>query len=107
MLDEALGRAGHMRAVANNGPDGIALAAQFRPDVAVLDIGLPGMDGYELARRLRASYPQIRLIALTGYGQNSDVEAATAAGFDAHCAKPVTTTTLLAHIDSPLDATAQ
>jgi CheY-like chemotaxis protein len=107
MLEEALGRAGHTLAVANNGADAIARAADFRPEVAVLDIGLPGMDGYELARRLRALYPHIRLIALTGYGQNSNVEAATAAGFDAHCAKPVTTTTLLAHIDSPRDATAQ
>ena len=50
----------------------------------MLDIGLPGMDGYELARRLREICPDIRLIALTGYGQASDHEAALAAGFDAH-----------------------
>ena len=53
------------------------------------------MDGYDLARRLRAAYPQIRLIALIGYGRAGDLEAATAAGFDAHCAKPITTAALL------------
>jgi CheY-like chemotaxis protein len=65
----------------------------------VLDIGLPGMNGYELARRLREIYPDIRLVALTGYGQASDQDAAMAAGFDAHSAKPVTMSTLLGLID--------
>jgi CheY-like chemotaxis protein len=59
------------------------------------------MHGYELAERLRRSHSRIRLIALTGYGQIGDVDAATAAGFDAHCAKPVTTAALLVHIESP------
>ena len=58
------------------------------------------MDGYDLARRLRAAYPQIRLIALIGYGRAGDLEAATAAGFDAHCAKPITTAALLELIGS-------
>ena len=57
------------------------------------------MDGYELARRLRDICPDVRLIALTGYGQASDHDAALAAGFDAHCAKPVTISTLLGLID--------
>ena len=100
MLRSALLHAGHAVAVAGNGPEAIAIADGFRPDVGVLDIGLPGMNGYELARRLRKSHSRIRLIALTGYGQIGDVDAATAAGFDAHCAKPVTTTTLLEHIES-------
>lgn len=100
MLRSALVHAGHAVEVAANGPDAIAIADGFRPDVGVLDIGLPGMNGYELARRLRRSHSTIRLIALTGYGQIGDVDAATAAGFDAHCAKPVTTTTLLEHIGS-------
>jgi CheY-like chemotaxis protein len=65
----------------------------------VLDIGLPGMNGYELARRLRASHPGIRLIALTGYGQSWDLEAAAAAGFDAHLAKPIMTNVLLERIE--------
>ena len=100
MLRSALLHAGHAVAVAGNGPEAIAIADGFRPDVGVLDIGLPGMNGYELARRLRKSHSRIRLIALTGYGQIGDVDAANAAGFDAHCAKPVTTTTLLEHIES-------
>jgi CheY-like chemotaxis protein/anti-sigma regulatory factor (Ser/Thr protein kinase) len=63
----------------------------FDPEVAVLDIGLPEMDGYELARRLRQGTPpfQGKLIALTGYGQQQDVENAMSAGFDAHLTKPV------------------
>jgi signal transduction histidine kinase len=101
MLRSALVHAGHAVAVAANGPDAIAIAAGFLPDVGVLDIGLPGMNGYELAQRLRRSHSRIRLIALTGYGQMEDLDAATAAGFDAHCAKPITTTVLLDHIESP------
>jgi CheY-like chemotaxis protein len=75
----------------------IELAGAFKPDVAVLDIGLPEMDGYELARRLRAADPPFRgkLIALTGYGQQQDVERALAAGFDAHLTKPVEPDVLL------------
>jgi CheY-like chemotaxis protein len=101
MLRTALGDAGHTLAIANNGDDALAVAGQFRPEVGVLDIGLPGMNGYELARRLRTFNPDIRLIALTGYGQAGDVEAAMAAGFDAHCAKPVTTAWLLELIAGP------
>jgi signal transduction histidine kinase len=100
MLRSALVHAGHVVEVAGNGPDAIAIADKFRPDIGVLDIGLPGMNGYELARRLRTSHTGMRLIALTGYGQVGDVDAAAAAGFDAHCAKPVTTTALLEHIQS-------
>jgi CheY-like chemotaxis protein/anti-sigma regulatory factor (Ser/Thr protein kinase) len=99
MLESALRHAGHLPAVAANGPDAIERAAEFRPDVAVLDIGLPGMNGYELARQLRAAHPGIRLIALTGYSQTKDLEAAAAAGFDAHCAKPITMPLLLDRID--------
>jgi signal transduction histidine kinase/ActR/RegA family two-component response regulator len=99
MLRSALVHAGHAVVTGANGPDALAIAAGFGPDVAVLDIGLPGMTGYELARQLRLSDSRIRLIALTGYGQLGDVDAATAAGFDAHCAKPITTTALLAHIE--------
>jgi signal transduction histidine kinase len=65
--------------------------ATFPPEVMLLDIGLPGMDGYEIARRVRAmpGGPQIRLIALTGYGQTDDRRKALAAGFDEHLVKPV------------------
>jgi len=98
MLSSALVGAGHVVAIAENGPDALAMVAEFRPNVGVLDIGLPHMDGYELATRLRALHPDIRLIAVTGYGRPSDVAAAAAAGFDAHCAKPITVATLLDEI---------
>ena len=95
MLQSALEAAGHDVVTAANGPDALAAASKAAPTVGILDIGLPGMDGYELARRLRAICPDVWLIALTGYGQASDHDAALAAGFDAHCAKPVTISTLL------------
>ena len=95
MLQSALEAAGHDVVTAANGPDALAAASKAAPTVGILDIGLPGMDGYELARRLRAICPDAWLIALTGYGQASDHDAALAAGFDAHCAKPVTISTLL------------
>jgi CheY-like chemotaxis protein len=65
----------------------------------LLDIGLPGMDGYELARQLRRSHPLIRLIALTGYGQPADAQTAERAGFDRHCTKPVEIASLLEQIE--------
>jgi signal transduction histidine kinase len=100
MLRGALEQAGHSVAIAADGPAALAAAAASAPEVAVLDIGLPGMSGYELARQLRQRYPRIRLIALTGYGQPADAEAAARAGFDLHCAKPIAISALLAHIDA-------
>jgi signal transduction histidine kinase/ActR/RegA family two-component response regulator len=82
---------GHEVRCAHEGAQAIVLAMDFRPDVALLDIGLPRMDGFELARRLRAR-PEMRdtrLIALTGYGQAEDRSRALAAGFDDHLTKPV------------------
>jgi signal transduction histidine kinase/CheY-like chemotaxis protein len=96
MLLAALEAAGHEVTAAVDGPAALAVvAAGCEPAIGILDIGLPGMDGYELARRLRERCPAMRLIALTGYGQVSDHDAALAAGFDAHCAKPVTISALL------------
>jgi signal transduction histidine kinase/ActR/RegA family two-component response regulator len=100
MLRTALGQAGHVLATAGTGPEAIEVAAGFHPDVGVLDIGLPGMDGYELAKHLRAAHPDIRLIALTGYGGTADVAAAETAGFDAHQVKPIAMSALLALIES-------
>ena len=76
---------------AHDGPSALALVEGFRPELALLDIGLPVMDGYELARHLRqrSDADPIRLVAVTGYGQKSDVERAFAAGFDQHLTKPV------------------
>ena len=83
--------------------EAIAHAAAFRPDVCVLDIGLPGMDGYELARRLQRSGLRSRYVALTGYGQASDRERSAAAGFHVHLTKPVQLDPLLDAL-KPLDA---
>jgi PAS domain S-box-containing protein len=82
---------GNTTCVAHDPLDALAKVEAFKPDLAVLDIGLPVMDGYELARRLRhiPSIPGLRLIALTGYGQPSDRERAVSAGFDEHLVKPV------------------
>jgi CheY-like chemotaxis protein len=61
----------------------------FKPDAVLLDIGLPDMDGYQVAHRIRGIGPSVRIIALTGYGQAEDVQRAWDAGFDAHMVKPV------------------
>jgi AhpD family alkylhydroperoxidase len=84
-------RAGHDVAIANGGPDALALLERFRPSVAVIDIGMPVMNGYELAARIRAQRNGERpfLIALTGYGQANDHERGRAAGFNEHLVKPV------------------
>lgn len=79
---------------------GLEEAAWFEPDVAVWDISLPGVDGYEAARRLRelADGQKILLIALTAHGTPEDIEAAMKAGFDRHVRKPVDINTLLSEI---------
>ncbi|HEX5122823.1 MAG TPA: ATP-binding protein, partial [Rhodanobacteraceae bacterium] len=81
---------GHEVACAYTGEDALVLAPAFRPDIALLDVGLPRMDGYELASRLRAmpGFERVCLVALTGYGQPGDRERALAAGFDSHLVKP-------------------
>jgi PAS domain S-box-containing protein len=92
VLAEALDDLGYATSVAYDGPSALEAAAEFTPDVALLDIGLPIMDGFELARRMREerrASPELRLIALTGYGQRTDRERSAAAGFDRHLIKPV------------------
>src|SRR5262249_47711230 len=82
-LADILHELGHMPTVAEDGPTALAKAAEFKPHVALLDIGLPVMDGYELARRLREQpeMRRVRLFAITGYGQESDRIRSRAAGF--------------------------
>jgi two-component system, chemotaxis family, CheB/CheR fusion protein len=81
---------GHEVAVAHDGPGALALAESFAPESVLIDIGLPGMDGYELARRFREQprYRDLVLVALTGYGREEDRYAAHTAGFDDHLVKP-------------------
>jgi CheY-like chemotaxis protein len=81
---------GHEVEYALDGDSGLAMARKMRPEYVLLDIGLPGVDGYEVARRLRAEFGDaIRLIAVTGYGMEEDRSKAQAAGFDLHLLKPV------------------
>ncbi|HUG22197.1 hybrid sensor histidine kinase/response regulator [Piscinibacter sp.] len=90
-LAELLTLEGHTAGIAHDGPATLAYAARERVDAFILDIGLPGMDGTELARRLRGM-PEADgalLIALTGYGQDADRRKSTQAGFDHHLVKPV------------------
>jgi PAS domain S-box-containing protein len=80
---------GHEVRTAHDGLSGLKAARSYRPQVVFLDIGLPGLDGYELARRLRAEVGGgMKLIAVTGYGQEEDRRRALEAGFDAHLVKP-------------------
>jgi CheY-like chemotaxis protein len=86
-----LGSLGHQVEVAHNGTRALELAAKNPPDVVLLDIGMPGLDGYEIARRMREAnqgHP-MQIIAVTGWGQPSDREKSRAAGFDEHLVKPV------------------
>jgi CheY-like chemotaxis protein len=82
--------AGHEVCESTDGQAALEAAARFAPDAVVIDIGLPRLDGYELARRLRQRGVATRLVALTGYGRTEDKQRAQEAGFDAHLVKPVT-----------------
>jgi CheY-like chemotaxis protein len=86
---------GYLVRSASDGPRGIEIAHADAPDAVLVDIGLPGLDGYEVARRIRAlGGRQPYLVALTGYGQAEDRRRAGEAGFDAHVVKPVDPTEL-------------
>ncbi len=110
MLCGTLRLKGYIVQSANTGPEGLRIAREWRPDIALLDIGLPGLDGYEIARRLRSDNviplaasegvvgtggvktggtgARMKLIAITGYGRDDDVAHARDAGFDGHMVKP-------------------
>jgi CheY-like chemotaxis protein len=89
LLAEALRLSGHEVRVCHDGLSAIAVANELVPQVAFLDVGLPGMDGYALCRHLVGLPNRPRVVAVTGYGQVSDRERAFAAGFDLHFVKPV------------------
>jgi CheY-like chemotaxis protein len=95
LLGRALAEHGWNTRVAVDGPSALAAALEFAPQVALLDIGLPLMDGYEVGRRLRER-GAIHLVALTGYGQRADRRRSRAAGFAEHLVKPVDLKTLRA-----------
>jgi signal transduction histidine kinase len=104
MLGEILRAAGHDVRTAADGPAALELAKEFRPELAVLDIGLPAMDGYELGSRLllQLGPPAPVLFALSGYGQESDRAKSEAAGFALHLVKPLDAASLLSAIEDRL-----
>ena len=88
---------GYVVESAADGAAGVEIVRTKRPTVALIDIGLPGIDGYEVARRIRdLGPPQPHLVALTGYSRPEDRERASQAGFDAHLVKPIDPTALAA-----------
>ncbi|MDQ2971033.1 MAG: response regulator, partial [Acidobacteriota bacterium] len=90
-LSDFLRALGHSVRTARDGASALEEASRLRPEIVVLDIGLPDMDGHEVARRLRAqaNLRSSLLVALTGYGQESDRQLSREAGFDHHLVKPV------------------
>jgi signal transduction histidine kinase/ActR/RegA family two-component response regulator len=116
MLQELLEVGGHSVWAAADGPHGVETILQVGPDIAFVDIGLPGFDGYEVARRLRARGATVPLVALSGYGRQEDRQLAKQAGFDAHITKPVDVARFYAAMaslapssrqDAPLNARAR
>lgn len=100
-LGELLAMRGHLVEVCTTPSHALSVVREFLPDVAILDIGLPGMSGYELAEQIRSSmgaYP-CRLIAQTGYGQQGDIARSADAGFERHMVKPICPQQLLALIE--------
>jgi CheY-like chemotaxis protein/anti-sigma regulatory factor (Ser/Thr protein kinase) len=95
MLRRLLELSGHEVAEADDGPTAVAQALALAPDAVIVDVGLPGLDGYEVAARIRAGGGRMRLVALTGYGRDENRRRAAAAGFDAHLVKPVDRTRLM------------
>jgi CheY-like chemotaxis protein len=89
-LREVLAFGNHVIEVAYNGPEGLARAREFKPEIVLCDIGLPGMDGYQVARAFRAdeALKGVYLVALSGYALPEDLQRAAEAGFDRHLAKP-------------------
>ena len=95
-LAQVLSLDGHVTEPVYSAREALVRAPPFRPDVVLLDLGLPEMDGYEVARRLRAmtGFSSVRVVALTGYGQSEDVRRCREVGFDAHLTKPIDFTAL-------------
>ncbi|MDQ3297694.1 MAG: response regulator [Myxococcota bacterium] len=95
---------GHDVRVSHEGNNALALVREWTPEIAFLDIGLPGMDGFELCRELGKLPARPRIVAVTGYGQPNDRERGRQAGFDAHFVKPVSLHDVQAAVDA-LDTT--
>ena len=90
VLEMLLEESGHEVRTAHDGPTALEAALDYRPDVVLLDIGLPGLDGFEVAKRMRQQpvLQNVVLVAMTGYGQETDRQRSQEAGFDHHLVKP-------------------
>ncbi|HEX5059463.1 MAG TPA: response regulator [Kofleriaceae bacterium] len=99
LMGEALRMVGYTVRVAHEPTEALAMLDDFTPDAALLDIGLPGIDGYTLAGELHRRLPALPLIAITGYGQANDRARAVAAGFAAHFVKPASIHDLVAVLE--------
>jgi len=100
-LSWLLAEQGYSVHIAHDGAGGLQAAHDFKPDILLLDIGLPGINGYELGRRLRADgFASAYMVAITGYARDSDVASSHDAGFDCHFAKPVDLDNLIAKLSS-------
>jgi CheY-like chemotaxis protein len=91
LLQQLLEMMGHAVKIAHDGREAVRMAGEFRPDLGLFDIGMPGMNGYELARAIR-EIPELRktvLVAVTGWGAKEDRERSREAGFDHHLTKPI------------------
>jgi CheY-like chemotaxis protein len=104
LLLEILSMEGYAVRVARRGRDAVATAREFKPQIALLDVGLPDMDGFALARLLKADpdpeLQQIRLVALSGYAQSADTKSSKEEGFDHYLVKPVDVEQLLSLLES-------
>ncbi|HXW05779.1 MAG TPA: ATP-binding protein [Vicinamibacterales bacterium] len=109
MLAGVLTSAGHQVVVAYDGPEALRRAADFQPEVGLLDVGMDGMNGYELATRLRSelNQPGLLLVAITGWGQDDDRRRALASGFDAHLTKPADSEALSALLSKGMPESQQ
>ena len=103
LMAELLRASGHAARSFHDGPSALEAARAFRPDVVLLDIGLPGMDGYEVAAALRREqgFGALRIIAVTGYGEEQALSRSREAGIDRHLVKPVDVEALLDLIERP------
>jgi signal transduction histidine kinase/CheY-like chemotaxis protein len=107
LLGELLTTFGYSPRIAHSAPEALVMLETFKPTTALLDIGLPVMDGYELAALMRQRVPGTKLVAVTGYGQAGDRERTRVAGFDAHLVKPVSIDTVIKTLEQLLSRTRE
>ena len=102
-LSKLLTLSGYRVEIANDGPEAVTIAQQRRPEIVLLDIGLPGMDGFQVARLIRATDPDrlVRLVAVSGYGREHDRARSRESGIDHHLVKPIDFDQLLRILSEP------